>query len=174
MILSFWIELRGPTKLWVASIFFTMLGALIAWALPGYLPAIGHDAIVLFAIRTLGLTFFGLGLLVLVPMFVTLFVRARHPGREAIWYDWINFAGGLAGALAFAIPATLMFPAFFVAYLRRPNSLFPDDAVVANNLWVAALFSIIGLAVLALIFLLLRRKPHKEPKRSIQKTGGAA
>ena len=167
MILSFRIELRGPTKLWVASIFFTMLGVLIAWALPGYFPAIGQDTIALFALRALGWTFFGLGLLVLVPMIATLYVRAAHPGQEARWYEWINFAGGLAGALAFAIPATLMFPAFFWAYLARPNVLFPDDAVVTNNLWIAALFSIIGLAVFALVYYLLRPKLRKQPKRPV-------
>ena len=164
-IFSFWIELRGPLKLWVASVCFTLLGALIAFYLPRYFPVIEHDVVGLFAIRALGWTFLGLGMLVLAPMLATLYLRARQPEREAIWHWWINFIGGLAGALAFAIPATLMFPVFFIAYLKRPNILIPDDAVAANNLWIAALFSIIGLAVLALIRFLARLKLREDRSR---------
>jgi hypothetical protein len=174
IVLSFWIELRGATKLWVASIFFTLLGALLAWSLPDYFPAIGQDPIASMAIRVLGWTFIGLGLLVLVPMLATLYVRARHPGQEANWYEWINFFGGLAGALAFAIPATLMFPVFLWAYFGRPNVLFPDEAAAANNLWIAALFSVIGAAVLALLCFLLWPRLRKKAMRGIRKTGDAA
>src|SRR5207253_160831 len=101
--ISFWIELRGPAKLWAASIAFTIVGALIACVLPRYFPAIEQDALVSFVIKALGWTFLGLGLLVLAPMLATLYVRARQPEQEAVWHWWINLIGGLAGALAFAI-----------------------------------------------------------------------
>lgn len=166
-ILSFWIELRGPARLWAASIGFTTVGALIACVLPRFLPAIGQDAIASFAINALGWTFLVLGLLVLMPMLATLYVRRRQPEQEAVWHWWINFIGGLAGALAFAVPATLMFPVFLVAYLTRPNALFPDAAVAANNLWIAALFSVIGLVVSVPIYFLARLKLREEPKRGV-------
>ena len=165
MIFSFWIELQGATKLWVASIFFTLLGAVIAWVFPLLFPAIGRDPLVSFAIGALGWAFIGLGLLVFVSMLGTLYIRATRPGHEEVWHWWINFAGGLAGALLFAVPATLMLPVFCVAYLRRPNVLFPSDAAAANNLWIAALFSVIGLVVLAVIRVLVRLKLRENPKR---------
>jgi len=167
---SFWIELRGPVKLWTVSIVFVIVGALIACVLPRYFPAVEQDAIASFALKALGWTFLGLGLLVLVPMLGTLYVRATRPGQEEVWHWWINFIGGLAGALLFAVPATLMFPVFFAAYLARPNVLFPDDAVAANNLWIAALFSVIGLAALALICFLARLKLRENPKRGTRNT----
>lgn len=166
-IFSFWIELRGPTKLWAGSVLFVLLGALIAFYFPHYFPAVEQDVVGSLAVRALGWTFLGLGVLVLVPMLATLYVRARQPGREANWYPWINFVGGLAGALAFAMPATLMFPVFFAAYLTRPNALIPSDAVAANNLWVAALFSVIGLAALVLIYILVRLKLRAQPQRGV-------
>ena len=100
-------------------------------------------------------------------MLATLFFHRTQPEREAVWHWWINFIGGLAGALVFAVPATLMFPVFLIAYLTRPNALVPNDAVAANNLWLAVLFSVIGLAVLALLFF-VGRKMVREKKNPIE------
>jgi hypothetical protein len=165
--IGFWIELRGPARLWAASIGFAIVGMLIAFVLPRHLPEIAQDAIGSFAIPALGWTFLLLGLLVLLPMLATLYLRVRHPEQEAVWHWWINFIGGLAGALAFAIPAALMFPIFALGYLMRPNVLIPTDAVAANNLGIAALFSVIGVIVLVPVYFLTRLKLREHPKRGV-------
>lgn len=167
MLFGFWINIRGPARLWVASIGFTLAGALIVFALPRYLPALHLDAIGSFALRALGWTFIGLGSLVLVPMLITLKLRIRHREREAVWHWWINFIGALAGALAFAVPAALMFPVFLLAYALRPNALFASEAVVANNLWIAALFSVLGVVVLFAVYFVARLKMREDPRRGL-------
>lgn len=162
---NFWIELRGPARLWAASIVFTILGALFLFAVPRYLPLDARENGAWLAFPILGWTFFILGLLVLVPMFITLYIRRTQPERERVWHWWINFIGGLLGALAFAVPATLMFPVFLIAYFTRPNALIESDAVAANNLGIAALFSVIGIVVLVAIFFLARIKMKNEDPR---------
>ena len=161
----FHIVLSRPAQLWTASIVFTLLGVLIACVAPAAIPGAAEDPVAGFALRALGWTLFGLGALVLAPMLATLWMRRRQPAREAVWQWWINFIGGLAGALAFAIPAALMFPVFLVAWWRRPNVLFPEGAPAANNLWLAALFSVLGLAVLAAVWFLARRKLREDRRQ---------
>ena len=154
---SVWIELRGPAKLWTASIVFTTVGVGIAFWLPRYLPLGEEDAIGAFAVGALGWAFLVLGLSGLVPMLATLYIRRAQPGQERAWHWWINFIGGLLGALMFAIPAALMLPVFLLAYLARPNALFrADETNAARTLGIAAAFSVLGLAALALTVLLAR------------------
>ena len=60
-----------------------------------------------------------------------------------MWHWWINFVGGLAGALLFAIPATLTLPALFIAWMLRPNALFEPGIDASETLWVGALLLIV-------------------------------
>ena len=162
MVPSFWIEFRGATRLWVASVVFVLLGLMFLLLAPDLFESAPNPLGVI-AIRVLGWTFLGLGLLVLLPMLATIYVARKHPGRDAVWRWWINLIGGAAGALAFAVPATLMFPVFVVAYLGRPNALFPRDD--ASDLWVGALFSILGVGTLAALWFLIRLKLRNETRR---------
>ena len=164
---SFWIELRGAARLWTASITFIVLGALIALALPPVFPKAEQSELLLRAIQILGWTFFVLGLIVLLPMLATLYIRTKRPGREKVWHWWINFIGGVLGALAFAIPASFMFPIFLLAHLIRPNALFAPDVDAANNLWLAALFSVLGLITSVAIFFVAREKLKEDPRQGI-------
>jgi len=163
---SFWIELRGPARLWAASITFTILGAAIAIVLPRLFSDTNQDPSVSLAMRILGWTLFVLGLVVLLPMLATLYIRRSQPEQEAVWHWWINFIGGLLGALAFAAPATFMLPIFFLAYLLRPNALFPADSTdTTKNLGIAALFSVVGIVSLLATIFLAREKLKQETKR---------
>lgn len=163
---SFWYELRGPAKLWVASTVFIIIGALIAFVVPDVAkPTQDRDAVVLL-LRLLGGAFIILGLAVFLPMLISVFIAAE---RREQWHWWINFIGGFLGALMFAVPATLMFPVFFIAYLTRPNTLVPNDAAAANNLGISALFSVIGLVVLTFLFF-VGRKIVREKRNPIEWT----
>ncbi len=163
---GFWIELRGPARLWAASITFTILGAAIAFFLPGLFFAANEDPLLSIAMRIFGWTVFALGLVVFLPMLATLYVRIKQPDQETIWHWWINFVGGLLGALAFAIPATLMLPVFLAAYLVRPNILFPTEGSKSvENLGLATLFSVVGILTLFATVWLARLKLREDPKR---------
>ena len=163
------IELRGPAKLWTASIVFTALGLVIALWLPRHFRLGEADPIAAFAIGALGWAFLVLGLAILVPMLATLYLRRRQPGQEPAWHSWINFIGGLLGALIFAIPATLMLPVFLIAYLARPNALFrAEETNTAQNFGLAAVFSILGLASLGLIGFAARTTLRRNRKGKTQ------
>lgn len=163
---SFWIELRGPARLWAASITFTILGAVIALVLPGLFSAANQDPLASIAMGILGWTLSVLGLVVLLPMVATLYIRRTQPEQEAVWHWWVNFIGGLLGALAFAVPATLALPIFIAAYLVRPNALFPSDSTdTTKNLGIAALFSVVGIVSLLATIFLAREKLKQETKR---------
>lgn len=164
---NLWIELRGPARLWAASITFTVLGALIAFGMPRVLATVEQEVLGLLALRALGWTFLILGLFVLLLMLVTLYVRIRQPEQEPVWHWWINFVGGLLGALAFAIPASLMFPMVAVAYWTRPNPLFPPDADVTQTLWLGAMFSIVGVVTCVATFLVARIKLREDPSQGV-------
>lgn len=163
---SFWIELQGAARLWVASTVFIIVGALIAFGVPLIMQPTQDRDLALPSMRVLGGVFIILGLAVFLPMLISLFVVAE---RREQWHWWINFIGGLLGALTFAVPATLMFPVFLIAYLTRPNALVPNDAVASNNLSIAALFSVIGVVVLVAVFF-LGRKIVREKKNPIEWT----
>lgn len=155
---SFWYELRGPVKLWAASISFLVIGVLITFGIPAVMEQTQDRANVVPLARVLGGAFIVLGLAVLIPMLLTL--RLAKEQRES-WHWWINLVGGLLGALAFAVPAALMFPVFFVAYILRPNPLIPDQAAAVNNLGIAALFSVIGVVVLGLLYIIVPKMVRK-------------
>ena len=160
---SFWFELRGPARLWAASIVFTVVGVFLVFGFSRFFTMGDQDAFPLLSVRIFGSVFLVLGLIVLAPMLASLFVV---PVDRAAWHWWANFIGGLLGALTFAVPATLMFPIFLLAYLVRPNILFPVDSVdTTKNLGIAALFSLIGLVTLIATIVLARLKLRQDPKR---------
>lgn len=151
-------------QLWVASISFTLIGALLLFVFPRYTPGLAADPIGAVAIFALGVAFLALGLLVLVPMLVSLYVARRHPGDEVRWHWWSNFIGGIAGALVFAVPATLMLPGFAIAYLMRPNVLFPPGVSPAKHLWLAALFTVLGVLTLVATWFLARMRLREKDR----------
>jgi hypothetical protein len=165
--IRFWYEFRGPARLWAASIVFTALGPALAFELPSRVPELVRDPLGAVALQVLGWTFLLLGLLVLLPMLVTLYIRKQDREREAVWHWWINFIGGLAGALVFAVPATLTLPLMLLAYSTRPNLLFPAEVAPAHNLWLAGLFSVTGAASLALTVFIARHKLREDPRLGV-------
>jgi len=146
-----WVSLTGAAKLWAASIVFVILGGLLALLAPAFIePHDPDDEVALLVMRVLGGLFLALGLAVLLPMLVSL--RIADPVRRDRFYWWVNFMGGLLGALSFAVPAALAFPIFLAAYVTRPNALVPDDLEAVNNLGVSAMFSLVGIVVLIALF----------------------
>jgi hypothetical protein len=161
-----WIDLRGPARLWAASLGFTVVGASLVWAMPRVAPVLMADPFGALALACLGWVFLGLGLPALVALVLTLTFRRRDPDRAAAWHWWINFLGGLAGALVFAVPAKLLLPLMLGAYWTRPNLLFPTESGLAGkNLGLGALFTVVGCVTLAATWWLARLKLRESPKR---------
>ena len=76
-------------------------------------------------------------------------VSGRYEGTpEDTWHRWVSFVGGVAGALLFAVPSTLSLPLLWVLGRRDEPVLFPEVGRSAQDLWIGAGFSLLGLLVL--------------------------
>lgn len=166
---SFYYQLRGAAALWTVSIVFVTVGLLITFVLPAIVTEeAAADATGL--LRILGGTFLALGSLTLTLMLVGLRIQRKSPHNLPVWHWWGRFWGGVIGACTFAIPASLMYPVFFVFYVNRPNGLFPADKSEshAKNLYVALIFSVIGVIGLAGIVFVARYMYRSRPRWQTQ------
>src|SRR5574341_925965 len=99
----FYVQLQGPAKIWIASIVLVAVGLVIFFGVPTIADKSRLDIeIALNLIHILGFIFFGLGAIPLAMMLIGLFIRANNPQNYDTWVWWVNFLGGLLGALAFA------------------------------------------------------------------------
>ncbi len=155
--MSFYISIRGKAANWAVGIVFSILGVLIAVFLPPLFSPGEDGAFAVVFLRILGAVFLFFGGVNLVLMLGYLVLKANSPPLHETWYWWGNFLGGLLAAGIFAVPATLAFPAFFLAYLLRPNVFFPAGTPAAlQNLWIGALFSVVGIGVLLMMYFIGR------------------
>lgn len=153
------IYLRGPAKLWVASIAFILIGILIGGVLPAVLPASNDPApgagFALKALFALGSVFFALGLFTFVLMILGRYIELHSPRNLPVYHWWVDFASGLLGALVFAIPATFAYPVIL---------MIPEDANAGKNRGLGLLFSGLGilalLAIVAAAWLMMRNRPR--------------
>lgn len=139
---------------WIAGIVFTLVGALLVFVAPGLF---GVNQIVSNLIRLLGGVFLALGVISLIWMIgdlVLMFRGSRHRDR---WFWWGNFLLGILGALLFAVPALLLFPAM----LLNPGVFAAGK--LAENLPIGALFSIVGAVTMIVLYLIARSKLRERP-----------
>ena len=138
-----WIhEIRGAAGFWIAGLVFLLVGTAFT--------AVG--ALVLEPLVFIGIPFLVLGGLILILLIYSLYLKLRHPENYEAWLWWINFIGGLLGALTFALPSTFALPILLI--------LEVDEA----PLWIGALFSAVGLGVLVATWLIARRQLQDRPR----------
>nr|HID13046.1 hypothetical protein [Anaerolineae bacterium] len=139
---TWYYELKGAAAYWLASLIFILVGA--ASVAVGVL----EEEFFLF----IGIPFLCLGIVTLVLLVCSLYVKLKHPENYKVWLWWANFIGGLVGALTFSIPSTLALPALLL--------MDGDDQL----LLIGAVFSVVGLAVTVAIWLLARRQHRGRPR----------
>jgi hypothetical protein len=135
-------ELKGAAAFWLASLVFIVVG--------GAFVAVGVLAESVFVF--IGIPFLGLGLLILSLMVGSLYIKVKRPENYGTWLWWVNFVGGLLGALLFAVPSSLALPLLLLLDMG-------DEA-----LWIGALFSLIGVAVIAVVVLIARKQYRERPR----------
>jgi hypothetical protein len=138
---SWTIELKGAAPFWVAALVFLLVGVVLI------VVGVEEEEALLYA----GIPCALLGLLLLAMLIYSLYLKLGQPENYAVWLWWVNFGGGMAGALLFAIPSTLAAPILLV---------LEEDEM----LWIGALFSAVGLAVSAGVALLARRQLRDRPR----------
>jgi len=134
-------ELEGAAAFWIAALLFILVG--------GAFTAVGVllEEFLLF----IGIPFLCLGALILILLIYSLYLKLRQPENYETWLWWVNFIGGLAGALTFAIPSTLALPILLLLEM--------DDAAFL----IGALFSVIGLAVTVGVWFVARKQYRERP-----------
>jgi hypothetical protein len=163
---GFYVSVRGKAANWIVGIVFSIIGGLIAFVLPPLFSQGENGAVAAVLLRVLGGVFLFFGIVNLALMLGYLALKAKSPPLHETWYWWGNFLGGLLAAGLFAVPATLAFPALLLAYLLRPNVFFPANAPEAlQNLWVGALFSVVGIGVLLMMYFIGRAYYRGRPNR---------
>lgn len=110
-----------------------------------------------YVFRTIGLIFFFIGSSVFLLMIASIYIRIKSPENENVFLWWINFAGGMTGALVFAVPSALVYPIF---------KLLPENIQkqAQNTSILLPLFTALGLLVCTGIFFLARRQLRSRPR----------
>ena len=135
-------ETRGSRAYWLATLVFILVG--VAFAVVGALT----EKVFLF----IGIPFLCIGTVLLALLIYSLHLKARDPENYGTWLWWVNFVGGLCGALLFSIPSTLALPMLLLA------------GVETESLWLGALFSAVGVAVTVAVWLVARRQYGQRPR----------
>ncbi len=135
-------EIQAAAAFWIAGIVFALVGAVFV--------AVGARSARFFLY--LGIPFLGLGLLVLILMVCSLYLKVKQPQNYEVWLWWVNFIGGLSGSLLFGIPSTLALPILLMV------------GVDGELWWIGAAFSVIGLGVLIVVWMIARRQYSARPR----------
>jgi hypothetical protein len=149
---GFYIEVRGRAAIWIGGLIFTLVGGVITFLAPQLLKS-GQDAPAIRLILIgLGGVFLLFGLGSLGVGVGDMVLALTNPPARRHWMWWGNFLLGMGAAAVFAVPSSLAFPLLFIAYMLRPNAIFPTPAPNTNgNLTVGLVFSLVGLLTLALM-----------------------
>ena len=135
-------ELQGAAAYRIAALLFILIG--------GAFTAAGVWVEEIFLI--IGLPFLCLGALVLILLIYSRYLKLGQPENYKTWLWWVNFIGGLTGALTFAIPSTLALPILLLVEMD-------DEALL-----IGAGFSIVGLAVTTGVWFVARKQYRERPR----------
>jgi hypothetical protein len=166
---GFYIRIGGRPGAWIAGAVFALVGGALLFGAPALAGSSVDAATTMTVMRVLGGTFAVLGLVILAWVAGDSFLANFAPEKQESWNWWGSLLAPMLAAALFSVPSALMLPAFLIAFLLRPDFLFPAGAPIeAGNFLVAALFSGLGLLGLLLMFVIARsalRERHRGRKR---------
>ncbi len=139
---TWYYELKGAAAFWIAALLFILVG--------GAFTAVGVEAEEIFLV--IGIPFLCLGAFILILLIYSLYLKLAHPENYETWLWWVNFIGGMAGALTFAVPSMLALP---ILLLMEMDS---------EALLIGASFSVIGLAVTIGIWFVAKKQYRERPR----------
>ena len=139
-------EIKGAAPFWIAALLFILTGSAFTAA------GVWAEGVFL----VIGVPFLCLGAFILPLLIYSLYLKFAQPENYKTWLWWVNFIGGLAGALTFAIPSMLMLPILLLIGMD-------DEALL-----IGAGFSVVGLAVTIGVWF-VGRKQHRERPRWVRK-----
>jgi len=162
---GFYVEIRGRAAIWIGGLLFTLVGSVITFLAPQFLQSTQDASAVRLILVGLGGIFLLFGLGSLGVGVGDLVLSRTNPTARRQWMWWGNFLLGIGAAAVFAVPSSLAFPLLLVAYLLRPNAIFPSPLPDANgNLTVGLIFTLVGFLTLAMIVWVARVALKSRPR----------
>lgn len=152
---------------WIAASVFAVVGALVTFVVAPLLAAQADPdtPTPIGSVRALGWAFLIISGTMLLMLAITREIERTGSQNAHVWEWWINFVGGMLGAALFGVPATLVLPFFFLAYIDRPNRLFPDPD---GSFWsigaLGLLFTSVGLVTLVALYAMSRAMLRSRPR----------
>lgn len=105
----------------------------------------------------LGSVLLFIGVVILLLCFALLCVQVRYPQNEEVFIWWINFTGGMTGALSFSLPSTLIYPLFKLLPQEMKNQ-------AQNTGIMLPVFTAVGILVNIAIFFIARSQLRGRPE----------
>jgi len=87
-------------------------------------------------------------------MLYSVHLKANDSENYVAWLWWVNFVGGLAGVGLFAVPSLFALPVLLLV------------GGLEEFLWLGAVFSLIGTAVLVTLWFVAKRQYRGRPRWS--------
>lgn len=162
---GFYVGIRGRATIWIGGLVFTLVGSIIAFLAPQFLQSSQDASAARLILVGLGAIFLLFGLSSLGVGVGDLVLSLTNPTARQRWMWWGNFLLGIGAAAVFAVPASLAYPLLLVAYLTRPNVIFPSPLPDANgNLTIGLIFTLVGFLILAIIVWVARIALKSRPR----------
>jgi len=121
-----------------------------------YNPSNSHDSIIsgendnlLFAFKIIGYIFLSLGIFILLLTLPSIAIKIYSPQNTDYWFWWVNFIGGLSGALLFSLPSTFIWLIYYFLPLGA-QSVFTGKGFL---LWI---FTVVGILVNAGVYFIAK------------------
>jgi len=126
------------------------LGALVLLVVGAVFVAVGALAERVFLY--VGIPTLGVGVVLVSLLGYGVYLGVRCPEDLAAWLWWVNYIGGLCGALVFCVPSVLALPVLLLVGADH------------ESLLIGAAFTVVGLAVSVGVWLVARRGYEHRPR----------
>jgi len=116
----------------------------------------GENDDLLYAFKMIGLVFLILGISILLLTLPSIMIKIKYPQNTDFWFWWVNFVGGMMGALLFSLPSTFI----WAIYLLLPDKA---QAAFSGKFFLLWIFTAVGLLVNAGIFFIAKSQLKGRP-----------
>ncbi len=169
---SLYFIFKGKAGFWAFAIIFIITGVIFAFVVPELITHAETDSIqnraqdvsaaadlsvMSFVFRLLGWILLVPGATVFILIIVASIIKIKSPQNEGAFFWWINFTGGMMGALLFAIPSMFIYPIF----LLLPENIKQQ---AKNTSMILPLFTIVGIIAGIAIFFIARSQYRGRPR----------
>ncbi len=116
----------------------------------------GENDELLIAFKIIGLVFMILGIIILMLTLPSIIIKIYSPQNTDFWFWWVNFIGGMSGALVFSLPSTFI----WLIYIILPENI---KSAFTGKFFLLWIFTAVGILVNVGIFFIARSQLKGRP-----------